>query len=303
MRLAAIDIGSNAVRCMISELTDDHAPPLKLKLLRIPLRLGFDTFTDGRISPGRRANLIRSLQIYQHLMEIYEVQDYRACATAAMRDAENVQDIVEEIKQVTGIDIEVIDGKEEAAIVFETHIQEQLDPRQSYLYMDVGGGSTDITLFEKGEHAAYHSFNIGTVRLLHNKVTAAEWQKLKSWIGNNIPVKKLTGVGSGGNINTIFQLSRYKKGTALPFAFIDQFCREMHHLPVNDRMTKYAMKPDRADVIGHACRIFTTIMEVAGIHKLKVPQIGLVDGMVQLLAEKHGFQPKGPPVKLKKRGK
>lgn len=304
MRIAAIDIGSNAVRCMISEVSEEYARPLKLKLLRIPLRLGFDTFIHGKISPKRRANLIRTLRIYQNLMDIYEVEDYRACATSAMRDATNAEEIVEEIRAMTGINIELIDGREEASIIFQTHVSAKLDVSKTYLYIDVGGGSTDVTLFSKGEVIANNSFNIGTVRLLHDRVPQKRWDELQQWIQAEINVKnKLIGVGSGGNINTIFQLSRKKKGTALSYDFIEGFCKEIGDLSLEERMKKYAMKPDRADVIGHACSIFTSIMKWAEIKKMMVPQIGLVDGMVQLLAEKHDYHPDGPPVKLKDAGK
>ncbi len=303
MRLAAIDIGSNAVRCLISEVDHHYARPLKLKLLRIPLRLGMDTFTRGRISPKKRADLIRTLQIYQLLMEVYEVEDYRACATSAVRDAANATEIVTEIRELTGIQIEVIDGKEEASIVFETHISQHLNPDRSYLYIDVGGGSTDVTLFPRGDRKVYNSFNIGTVRLMMNKVDPAEWERLRQWLASHTGGEKLIGVGSGGNINTIFQLSRRKSGALLSYEFISGFCREINEMKLTERMRKYGLKPDRADVIGHACKIFTSIMEWTGIRKMKVPQIGLADGIIQLLAEKHGYHPKGPPVGLRNAGK
>ncbi len=303
MRLAAIDIGSNAVRCLISEVDHHYARPLKLKLLRIPVRLGMDTFTRGHISPEKRADLIRTLQIYQLLMEIYKVEDYRACATSAVRDAANAGEIVREIRQLTGIEIEVIDGKEEASIVFETHISQHLNPERSYLYIDVGGGSTDLTLFARGGEKVYNSFNIGTVRLMTGKVPDTEWERMRKWLASNAGDERLTGVGSGGNINSIFQLSRRKSGALLSYEFIAGFCKEIHALDLNGRMRKYGLKPDRADVIGHACRIFTSIMEWAGIRKMKVPQIGLADGIIQLLAEKHGYRPKGPPVGWRNAGK
>ena len=285
MRLAAIDIGSNAVRCLISEVNDNYTHPLKLKLLRIPLRLGQDTFNHGKISPEKRADLIRTIQVYRLLMEIYKVEDYRACATSAVRDASNANEIVREIKELTGIDIEVIDGKEEASIVFETHISQYLRPDRSYLYIDVGGGSTDVTLFSPHKEKIYNSFNIGTVRLMLGKVDDSEWKRMEDWIEQNIHEEKLIGVGSGGNINTIFQLSRRKSGSLLTYDFIAGFCDEINKMDVTERMRKYQMKPDRADVIGYACRIFTTIMKKARIQKLKVPQIGLADGLIQLLAE------------------
>jgi len=303
MRLAAIDIGSNAVRCLISEVNQDYARPLKLKLLRIPIRLGMDTFTRGHICPVKRADLIRTLQIYQLLMEIYKVEDYRACATSAVRDASNADEIVSEIRQLTGIEIEVIDGKEEASIVFETHISQHLNPDRSYLYIDVGGGSTDLTLFARGGEKVYNSFNIGTVRLMMGKVSDSEWNRMKDWLASNAGDERLIGVGSGGNINTIFQISRRKSGAPLTYEFISGFCSEINALDLTGRMRKYGMKPDRADVIGYACKIFTSIMEWTGIRKMKVPQIGLADGIIQLLAEKHGYNPKGPPVGWRSVGK
>ena len=286
LRVAAIDIGSNAVRCLISEVTRETDRPTKLKLLRVPLRLGFDTFLEGEISKKRVANILRLMKCYQLLMEIYEVQHYRACATSAMRDARNGPEIVNRVKIETNLDIEIISGREEAHIIFETHAADRFNHRRNYLYIDVGGGSTDLTLFSHGEEKARESFNIGTIRLLNNQVKGRAWKEMRMWLEQYVkPESNLVAVGSGGNINTIFQLSRKRKGTALTTDFVNQFCQQINAMTVEERMKRYSMKPDRADVVNHACKIFCSILEWTGISKMYVPQIGVVDGLVQRMAE------------------
>lgn len=288
MRLASIDIGSNAVRCMISEVLEEYPVPTKLKLLRLPIRLGFDTFLQGRISKTRAENLIRTMKMFRLLMDIYEVEHYRACATSAFRDASNREALAQVIYDETGIIIDIVNGREEAQIIFAARTYEQLDPNGNYLFIDVGGGSTDVTLFCKGHQRESHTFNIGTIRLLNKQVSKAAWEEMQSWIETHIqPVSRPVAVGSGGNINTIFQLSRKKKGSALSADFLNKFCEEINALSVEERMLRYAMKPDRADVVGHACRIFTSIMHWGHMKKILVPQVGLVDGIAQQLADKY----------------
>lgn len=288
MRFAAIDIGSNAVRCMIAEALPEYPLPTKLKLLRIPIRLGFDTFTTGAISQERGDNLVRTLQMFRLLMDIYGVDYFRACATSAFRDAANQTEWQERIRAATGIDIDIIDGQEEARIIFAARAYEHLPAGHAYLFIDVGGGSTDVTLFRDGEQASSQTFNIGTIRLLNDQVSTDDWHYMQDWLTAHISkVRKPVAVGSGGNINAIFQLSRKRKGSSLSRQYLEDFCQKINDLSIEERMIQYAMKPDRADVVGHACRIFTAIMQWGKMNKMLVPQVGLVDGMVKQLAEQY----------------
>ena len=288
MRYAAIDIGSNAVRLLISEVEEHEERPKKLKLLRIPIRLGFDTFENGNISEARLANLERTIKVYKLMMEIYDVKHYRACATSAMRDAKNKDEILRRIKEDTGLVIDVISGDEEASIVYETHIAEILEPDHRYLYIDVGGGSTELTLFSKNKIKSAGSFNIGTIRMLGDQVDTAEWDRMKKWIRQNVQYdEEVFGIGSGGNINTIFQLSRKRQGRPLSYDFILDFCKEIKEVNIEERIRLYNMKPDRADVIIPACKIFLAVMKWGNIKNIFVPQIGLVDGIVQMLVREH----------------
>lgn len=288
MRLASIDIGSNAVRCMISEVLEEYPTPTKLKLLRIPIRLGFDTFLKGEISVERGDNLVRTLMMFRLLMDIYQVDHYRACATSAFRDASNQAFWKKRIEEETGLHIEIIDGREEAKIIFAARAYEHLKPDCNYLFIDVGGGSTDVTMFIKGLQRESHTFNIGTIRLLNKQVKKKDWQHMQDWMEKHVKgISKPIAVGSGGNINSIFQLSRKRKGAALSKDFLDSFCEKINAMSVEERMAEYAMKPDRADVVGHACRIFTSIMAWGKMKKMLVPQVGLVDGIAQQLSEQY----------------
>lgn len=288
MRLASIDIGSNAVRCMISEVLEEYPTPTKLKLLRIPIRLGFDTFMKGEISVERGDNLVRTLMMFRLLMDIYKVDHYRACATSAFRDASNQDFWKQRIATETGLAIDIIDGEEEARIIFAARTYEHLKPDSNYLFIDVGGGSTDVTLFCKGRQRESQTFNIGTIRMLNNQVSQADWRLMERWLTAQLAgIARPVAVGSGGNINSIFQLSRKRKGSGLSAEYLNKFCAEINGLSVEERMLKYAMKPDRADVVGHACRIFTSIMQWGNMKMMLVPQVGLVDGIAQQLAEQY----------------
>lgn len=288
MRLASIDIGSNAVRCMISEVLEEYPTPTKLKLLRIPIRLGFDTFMKGEISVERGDNLVRTLMMFRLLMDIYKVDHYRACATSAFRDASNQDFWKQRIATETGLAIDIIDGEEEARIIFAARTYEHLRPDSNYLFIDVGGGSTDVTLFCKGRQRESQTFNIGTIRMLNNQVSQADWRLMERWLTAQLAgIARPVAVGSGGNINSIFQLSRKRKGSGLSAEYLNKFCAEINGLSVEERMLKYAMKPDRADVVGHACRIFTSIMQWGNMKMMLVPQVGLVDGIAQQLAEQY----------------
>ncbi len=288
MILAAIDIGSNAARLLICEVikTGTKTELNKLNLIRIPLRLGFDVFEKGYIGFRKKKMLVNTIDAFSALMKVYEVDHYIACATSAMRDASNSKEIIKEIKADTGIKIDVITGDLEAEIIYENHIAELLDPNKSYLYMDVGGGSTEITLFHKNEVAFQKSFDIGTVRLLTNKVTDETWEDLKQSLKELAKkYNKLTAIGSGGNINKVFSMVNSKTLKSLPIEVIREFYRVLEPMSVEERMDVYKLKKDRADVIVPALKIYANAMKWANIEEIHVPKIGLADGLINHLYE------------------
>lgn len=287
MILAAIDIGSNAARLLISETsvyTDGTVDYTKINFLRIPLRLGFDVFDKGIITKERKDKLMETMKVYKHLMSIYNVEGYKACATSAMRDASNGQEILAEIKKETGLDINVINGKEEANIIYETHIAENLAANKSYMYVDVGGGSTEVTLFSKNQTIFKESFNIGTIRLLHNKVADEQWDHMKwfikTYVKDHQPVE---AIGSGGNINKIFSLSKRKEGKPLTLELLKDYHKELSLATVEERMHRYNFRADRADVIVPALQIYISVMRWADAAEIYVPKIGLADGLIKML--------------------
>lgn len=260
MKLAAIDIGSNAARLLISEVTElPKSKPefTKLNLLRIPLRLGMDVFSQGEIGQEREQMVIDSMKVFAELMKIYKVEHYRACATSAMRDARNGDSIRKTVKETSGIDIEIISGDEEATLIYENHVAEGLDKDFAYLYVDVGGGSTELTFYENGKMKYEHSFNIGTIRLLNGLVTEDHWKEMKEEVRKNINSKKtIVAIGSGGNINKVFSMSKTKEGRPMSLNYIKNFHKEIASLNVAERMAKYNLREDRADVLEPAMRIY-----------------------------------------------
>jgi len=290
--LAAIDIGSNAVRLLVSEAVPYHDATdyTKLLLVRIPLRLGFDVFGKGLIDEDKKGRLIETLKAYRHLMNVYRVDAWRVCATSAMRDAANSDAIIEAVRQQTGLTIEVISGEAEAGIIYETHIAEHLGSGKSYLYIDVGGGSTEVTLFSGDRTVFRESFNIGTIRLLQGQVGEEQWEQMKKFIKANIPGRQqVAAIGSGGNINKVFSLSKRKEGKPLSLELLQDYYDELRSVSVEDRMHLYQLRPDRADVIVPALQLYTSVMRWAGAEAIYVPRIGLADGLVRMLyKEKSG---------------
>ena len=282
---AAIDIGSNAVRLLIKHAHEEEATPhlAKILLLRVPLRLGFDVFATGRISEERADNMVRLMKAYRQLMKIYRVEAYRACATSAMRDAKNSPDVIREIEKKTGIRIEIIDGQEEAKIVYNNHLEYMENSKANWLYVDVGGGSTEINLMSGGQLILSRSYNIGTVRILENAVAESEWSRLEtdmteleqSYPGMNI-------IGSGGNINKLYRLSEKKKRQQrrMPVELLEQIHAGLKELTVEQRMEQYNLKPDRADVIVPAGEIFLTIARLIKSEFIYAPELGLSDGII-----------------------
>jgi exopolyphosphatase/guanosine-5'-triphosphate,3'-diphosphate pyrophosphatase len=284
--LAAIDIGSNAARLLITEVEKKGKETQfnRLNLIRIPLRLGFDVFDKGFIGSKKKKMLIDTIKAFKQLMKVYDVEHYLACATSAMRDAENAKEIIKEIEIETSIEIEVITGELEAEIIYENHVAEILDDRNSYLYIDVGGGSTELTLYHKSQLVLQKSFNIGTVRLLAGKNKDEIWQELKDTLKElSIKYEKLIGIGSGGNINKLFSIMGGKNSDSLTSAGISTIYKEMQSLTVEERMIKYSIKKDRAEVILPALTIYNNILRWAGITEINVPKIGLADGLIHHL--------------------
>ncbi len=289
MKLAAIDIGSNAARLLISEVKlDSFGNPEfnKLNLIRVPLRLGFDVFEKGIISKEKRGMILQTMKAFAHLMKAYNVQHIKACATSAMRDAGNSNDIIRKIKLETDIEIKIITGDEEANYIYENHIAENLDKLHAYLYIDVGGGSTELTFFSEGNLKYKESFNIGTIRLLKNQVTEKNWNELKDHLKQNTKSSlPIIAIGSGGNINKVFSLSKKKEGKPLNIDLLKDYYKELSAVSVEDRIKLYKLREDRADVIVPALQIYINVMRWAEITDIYVPKIGLADGLIQSLYE------------------
>lgn len=285
--MAAIDIGSNAARLLINEVMDgDDGTPefVKLNLVRVPLRLGFDVFDTGMISQARADMLIQTLKSYRHLLNAYGVTHFTACATSAMRDAKNAKEILGRASRETGISIEVISGEKEATLIYENHFAETFGRSGSFLYIDVGGGSTELTLFTNGRLQAKRSFDIGTIRLLKDMVNATKWEEMKEYLKDQTKgLKELRAIGSGGNINKVFSLSRRKEGKPLELDQLRDYHRELGSISVERRMKLYKLREDRADVIVHALTIYINAMRWAGCDEIHVPKIGLADGLIHHL--------------------
>lgn len=289
MKLAAIDIGSNAARLLISDvITDDPQHPQfnKLNLVRVPLRLGFDVFETGEISKQKMGMILQTMKAYSHLLNVYEVKHVRACATSAMRDARNSEDIIRKVKLETGIEIKVISGDDEASMINESHVAESLAKEQAYLYIDVGGGSTELTFFDDGKLRYKESFNIGTIRLLKNQVEDVHWSEMREHLKNNTKSKyPLVAIGTGGNINKVFSMSKKKDGKPLSLDLLKDYYKELSNVSLEERISVYKLREDRADVIVPALQIYVNVMKWANIQEIYVPKIGLADGLIQSLYE------------------
>jgi exopolyphosphatase/guanosine-5'-triphosphate,3'-diphosphate pyrophosphatase len=295
VKLAAIDIGSNAARLLISEVTKQpKQDPVfnKINLVRVPLRLGFDVFETGEISKPKAKMLMQTLKAYKHLLEAYEIKHVYACATSAMRDAKNSKDIIRKVKLETGIEIKVISGQEEASFIYENHVAENLDSDHSYLYIDVGGGSTELTFFANGSLVSKESFNIGTIRLLKNQIKEKAWDDMKDYVKKHIKSELPSiAIGSGGNITKILSMSRLKEGKPLSLDLLKDYYKELSSVSLDERMRLFGLKEDRADVIVPALLIYIQVMKWANIDAIYVPKIGLVDGLIHHLYDQVGNIP------------
>lgn len=285
MKYAAIDIGSNAVRLLLCNAIEEHGVVhfKKSELVRIPLRLGEDVFQSGRIGREKSNRFIKTMSAFKLLIDVFEPVSFRACATASLREAINGKELVNEVKNACGLKIEIISGKEEAELIYGNHVEELLEKNQSYLYIDVGGGSTELTIFDKGEIVASNSFDIGTLRWLNGKVSKELWESMKDWTRiNTLGHSPITAIGSGGNINKIFKMIG-RKDKPLAFEKLKELHTALKLHDIDDRMEFFGLNPDRADVIVPAAKIYLSMMKACGATEIIVPQIGLVDGIVHQL--------------------
>ncbi len=286
-KYAAIDIGSNAMRLLIANVVEQPGKDTqfnKSALIRVPIRLGQDAFTVGEISEENINRMVDAMRAFQLLMKVYKVEKYKACATSAMREAYNGKEVTGIIKEKSEIDIEIIDGKTEAAIIASSDLHNFLKTDQTYLYVDVGGGSTEFSLFSEGKMVASKSFKNGTVRLLNNMVTDIVWQEIEKWIKTvTEDYENITMIGSGGNINKLFKLSGKLQDKPLSFLYLNSQYQYLNSLSYEQRIAELGLNTDRADVIIPATRIYLNAMKWSGARHLYVPKIGLSDGIVKAM--------------------
>lgn len=286
-KYAAIDIGSNAVRLLISNIVEQEGkePQFnKSSLVRVPVRLGQDAFTVGEITEENIERMVDAMKAYKLLMKVHKVERYMACATSAMREAYNGQEVVDIIQREADIKIDIIDGKKEAAIIAATDLHEFLKPGQHYLFVDVGGGSTEFSLFADGKIVASKSFKNGTVRLLNDMVNDVVWHEIEKWIkAVTEPYENINLIGSGGNINKLFKLSGKKQDKPLSYFYIHSQYQFLNSLSYEQRISELGLNPDRADVIIYATRIYLNAMKWSGARNIFVPKIGLSDGIVKAM--------------------
>jgi len=289
-KFAAIDIGSNAIRLLISNviISEDREPQFKKSsLVRVPIRLGEDAFTnDGIISNANITRLVSAIEAFKLLMDVHGVEKHKACATSAMREATNGKEVIDKIFSNTGVKIDIIGGKEEAAIISSTDLSELIEGDNSYLYVDVGGGSTEFTLFSKGKIISSKSFKMGTVRLLNNKkiLNKEIFSNVEKWIKKNTKdLKRVSLIGSGGNINKLFKMSGRAEGKPISFIYLNAQYQFLKQMSYDDRISELSLNPDRADVIIPATKIYLSAMKWSGARKIYVPKIGLSDGIIKSL--------------------
>jgi len=284
-KYAAIDIGSNAIRLLITTIIEkDEKPPQfkKTSLVRVPIRLGADVFLEGKISEENYLRMLDAMNAYQLLMKTHGVTKYRACATSAMREADNGIQIAKKLKLETGIDVQIINGNDEAAIIATTDLRDLIDTDKTFLYVDVGGGSTEFTVFANGRTVVSRSFNLGTVRILNDMVQESVWDDVKIWIKKNTQKHdNISLIGSGGNINSIYKSSAVKIGTPLSYFYLSNYYEKLKSFTYHERIFELQMNPDRADVIIPATRIYLSAMKWSKAKNIHVPKIGLADGIIR----------------------
>ncbi|HET6349008.1 MAG TPA: exopolyphosphatase [Candidatus Krumholzibacteria bacterium] len=290
MKFAAIDIGSNAVRLLLARVIEESDEPLLKKevLVRMPLRLGDDAFREGRISADKAQRLAETMVGFRHLIRAYPALDFAAYATSAMREASNAAAVVERVRKQTGIGIEIIDGAREAGVIYANHVEHRLDPDRNYLYLDVGGGSTEVTLISHGRMVGSESFPLGGVRALRGKVSPKVIASLRQWVEQRRREHgSMVAIGSGGNINTIYKLARVKQGKPMEIERLRTMRNMLRGYSLEERIVTLNLRPDRADVVVFACDLYLSVMKWGRIRKIVVPQVGLADGIVHLLYNRH----------------
>lgn len=290
LRYAAIDVGSNAVRLLIADIThnDNGFGFKKNTLVRVPLRLGDDAFLDHKISARKIEDLIKTMQAFKNLMDVYQVTKYLACATSSMREAQNGLEIIQMIKEKANVDLEIIEGQREANIIYANHIEDDLDIKKNYLYIDVGGGSTELSVFVNKIPVASKSFDIGTIRILDNQDKEETWEEMRLWVKDQTKYhKNLAGIGTGGNINKLYKMANEKEGTPLTFLKLKSLYNQLNSHSLKERIQIFNLNPDRADVIIPASEIFITLMKWTGIKQIHVPRVGMADGIINLLIEEN----------------
>lgn len=298
MRFSAVDIGSNGVRMLFTEVfrnSDGEDVFKKITLIRLPIRLGEDAFLHKKIKKARAEKLVKTLSAYNLLNEVYGVVDYRVCATSAMRDSENSKELINQIKSETGIEIEILKGKEEAEMIYENHVAETLNPKGSYLYVDVGGGSTEISLFKKEKRIKSESFDVGTLRIKNKIVKESTWDEMKNWLQKySDKHDPLLIIGTGGNINRLYKMAKLKDYAPFYYKQLKELNGSLSKLSNRDKVEKLGLREDRADVIVPASEIFLKIMKWSNISEIMVPKLGLADGIIHELYNKHKSSKNNP---------
>lgn len=289
-KLAAIDIGSNAIRILIANVVQEvgeHPVYMKSEMIRVPIRLGQDSFTVGEISKKNMKRVVKAMKAFKLIMKVNGVKHYMACATSALRESNNAVELVARVKKKSKIKIEVIDGRKEAEIISNTTILNSFGQNRNYLYVDVGGGSTEFSLLQDGKRIVSKSFKTGTVRMINNMVNEKVWFEIEKWIQTHTAgIEKIALLGSGGNINKIFKLSNTKEGKPLTYIKINTFYQDLKMLTYEKRILKYNLNLDRADVILPALEIYLKALKWSGANKVFVPEIGLTDGMIKMMYKK-----------------
>ncbi len=290
MKYAAIDIGSNAIRLLISDIiqVEGEIKPKKYSLIRVPLRLGDDSFLNQNLSTKKIEDLEKTIFAFKYLIEVYKVEDYKACATAAFRECINGASVIADIQEKTKINIQIIDGNEEAKMIYSTHLHQYRGQKRNLLYIDVGGGSTELSYFMNDVLIGSKSFNIGTIRMLDNEDKKEEWDAMKKWLkGYTQNIDNIEAIGTGGNINKLFKLSKEEEGIPITLTKLKGLYEYLSSYSLKDRINVLGLKQDRADVILPATEVFLSICKWAKIKKIHVPKTGLADGIIQSLIEKN----------------
>jgi len=286
-KYAAIDIGSNAVRLLLAVMAELAQNPIKITWARIPIRLGEDAFLLGRISDEKANQLKNTINGFKYLIKAFQPLDFMACATAAMRTADNGHEICHQIFQETGISIDIIDGRQEASFLFKNKPKDLFSDKEACLLIDVGGGSTEMTLFYQGRRIASESFNLGAIRLFKKQADPLIWKAMERWVKDNTAgYTSIVAIGSGGNINKLFRLAKGKKRKPVSYKTLRNIYKLLRQLSIDQRIKQFRLRPDRADVIVPASEIYLKIMKWSGCRNIHVPMLGLSDGMIRVLHER-----------------